>query len=301
MVPEIVVVVPAYNPGPLLERAVRSVLSQDFADLECIVVDDGSNEALDHIVEIDPSRVRFHRQTNMGVSAARNVGVALTDSRFIAFLDQDDEWLPGKLTAQRDLHLRIPQASFCHTRFSWTSAKGEIPSPPQDVDFEASLAARIHVCLSSVLVERIKHDTVGGHNPVLAQHQDWDYLLRLMMVFGPAVAPDDVYVRYHVHELNASRNYEANALEGEAVRVLYETWARCRGEAGALAALKRGRRVASRTHAHQAIDEARGRIRAGDAGGAAHHLWQALRYNPKAVVESSASFVRARVRPEETS
>lgn len=294
-------IVPAYNPGPLLERAVRSVLSQDFTDLECIVVDDGSDGPLDHIVEIDPSRVRYHRQTNMGVSAARNVGVALTDSRFVAFLDQDDEWLPGKLTAQRELHLRIPQASFCHTRFYWNSGQGDVASPRQDVDFEASLAARIHVCLSSVLVERIKHDTVGGHNPVLAQHQDWDYLLRLMMVFGPAVAPDDVYVRYHVHELNASRNYEANALEGEALRVLYEAWARSRGEARALAALKRSRRIAGRTHAHQAIDEARGSIRGGDAQAAAHHLWRALRYNPKAVVESSASFVRARVRPDRTS
>lgn len=95
-------VIPAYNPGPHLSRSVGSVLAQKFTDWECVVVDDGSVDPVDlaELVEVaDDARIRVHRQLNAGVSVARNVGVGLTDSRWVAFLDQDDVWHPDKFVA----------------------------------------------------------------------------------------------------------------------------------------------------------------------------------------------------------
>src|SRR4051812_12288646 len=97
--PRVSVIMPAHNPGPFLKLALKSVVAQKFSDWRCVVVDDGSEEDLGWVVELDP-RIEVVRQTNMGAAAARNRGIALADSELIAFLDADDEWLPGKLGAQ---------------------------------------------------------------------------------------------------------------------------------------------------------------------------------------------------------
>src|SRR5689334_21469319 len=95
-VPSVTVIIPAYNPGPFLERSLGSVLAQSMADLEVIVIDDGGEEDLSWVEQADP-RVQLLRQRNAGVSVARNVAAASAASPLLAFLDQDDVWLPEKL------------------------------------------------------------------------------------------------------------------------------------------------------------------------------------------------------------
>ncbi|MBO6805981.1 glycosyltransferase family 2 protein [Thalassospira sp.] len=102
--PEVTVIIPAYNRESLLPRTVNSVLSQDFSDFELLIVDDGSEDLTADVAEqfasIDP-RVRVIRHCrNRGEAAARNTGLENSRGRFIAFLDSDDCWLPGKLTRQ---------------------------------------------------------------------------------------------------------------------------------------------------------------------------------------------------------
>jgi glycosyltransferase involved in cell wall biosynthesis len=94
--PELSVVIPARQSAGTIGRAVASVLAQDLAGLEVIVVDDGSTDGTRGAVEAvaDP-RVRYRHQEHRGVSAARNHGASLARGRFLAFLDSDDEALPG--------------------------------------------------------------------------------------------------------------------------------------------------------------------------------------------------------------
>jgi glycosyltransferase involved in cell wall biosynthesis len=93
--PSVSVIIPLYNKGSFIGRALDSVVSQTFGDFEVIVVDDGSTDAGPDVVgSFQDRRVRLIRQDNAGPGAARNRGVAESGSAFLAFLDADDEWMP---------------------------------------------------------------------------------------------------------------------------------------------------------------------------------------------------------------
>lgn len=95
------VIVPTYNGGRRLERAVHSVLAQSCQDVEIIIVDDGSTDTTPQVIEelVAAARGRVHslRQDNRGPGAARNQGGELSCGRYLLFLDDDDELQPGAL------------------------------------------------------------------------------------------------------------------------------------------------------------------------------------------------------------
>ncbi|MFC7021130.1 MULTISPECIES: glycosyltransferase family 2 protein [Haloarcula] len=104
------VVITTYNRPELLPRAIESVLEQTFTDLECIVVDDCSPtlKAKEIIGSYDDDRLQYTRHTeNQGLSAARNTGIDMAQGDYVAFLDDDDEWLPGKLEKQYELFQQL--------------------------------------------------------------------------------------------------------------------------------------------------------------------------------------------------
>jgi glycosyltransferase involved in cell wall biosynthesis len=98
--PLVSVIIPTYNRGWIVQEAIDSVLDQDFRDFELIVVDDGSDDNTREILRAYGKTITVLHQSNRGVSAARNRGIAEAAGRLIAFLDSDDLWLPGKLTTQ---------------------------------------------------------------------------------------------------------------------------------------------------------------------------------------------------------
>ncbi|MEZ4866324.1 MAG: glycosyltransferase family 2 protein [Caldilineaceae bacterium] len=96
--PAISVIVPTYNRAACIERSIRSILSQTWSDFEVIIVDDGSTDETQQVITtIDDLRLRYHYQSNRGVSAARNAGVMLAKSKLLVFLDSDDEAQPDWL------------------------------------------------------------------------------------------------------------------------------------------------------------------------------------------------------------
>ncbi len=109
------VVIPAYNAGRYIGRAIDSVLAQTRPAEEIIVVDDGSTDNTAEIAGAYGDRIRFIRQENAGASVARNTGIAAATGNWIAFLDADDEWLPEKLRLQTEHLERNPD-------LTWTTA-----------------------------------------------------------------------------------------------------------------------------------------------------------------------------------
>ncbi len=104
--PLISVILPTFERGDLLPRSISSVLAQTFTDWELIVIDDGSTDATTDVVAAwrqTSSQIRYVRQTNQGVGAARNRGVTEARGEYIACLDSDDEYLSSHLMTRLDL------------------------------------------------------------------------------------------------------------------------------------------------------------------------------------------------------
>jgi glycosyltransferase involved in cell wall biosynthesis len=100
--PFVSIVIPTYNRVGFVGNAVDSVLHQTFTDYELIVVDDGSTDATEQELRQYVNKIRYIYQSNAGVSAARNTGIAASRGRWLAFLDSDDEWKPEYLRTQID-------------------------------------------------------------------------------------------------------------------------------------------------------------------------------------------------------
>lgn len=217
------VVIPAYNAERYLAAAVRSVLSQTRVPDQIIVVDDGSTDGTAKVAgDVRGGIIEYIHQANRGVSAARNTGIAASDSEFVAFLDADDEWLPRKLETQLERFAARPDimASFAEcwvvdvrtgvrtTTNFWTA--------PEMVE-----ALLLHSCIvgnaSSVVIPRAVIQHVGGFNETLSHTADWDLWLRLCEL-GPVDLVTDPVVVYRQHASNMSRNIRL--LEGDTFRTL---------------------------------------------------------------------------------
>lgn len=99
--PLISVIVPAYNASEFMAECIESILCQTIKDWELILIDDGSTDNTSEIAEqyssLNPSKIRVARTANIGVSAARNLGIEMASGRYIAFSDADDTYLPDAL------------------------------------------------------------------------------------------------------------------------------------------------------------------------------------------------------------
>jgi glycosyltransferase involved in cell wall biosynthesis len=110
--PRFSVIIPNYNNGATLARAIDSILAQAYPAHEIIVIDDGSNDNSRAVAESYGEAVIYHHQTNAGVSVARNHGVSMATGDWLTFLDADDIYLPERLQAHADLLSREPGLDF---------------------------------------------------------------------------------------------------------------------------------------------------------------------------------------------
>ena len=123
-------IIPTYNRSQMVQEAIDSVLEQDFTDYELIVVDDGSNDNTPEILAGYGQRIKVLHQSNKGVSAARNFGIAAASGQLIALLDSDDLWLPRKLATQVTFFEDNPIVVINQTQERWIR-KGRQINPKQ--------------------------------------------------------------------------------------------------------------------------------------------------------------------------
>jgi glycosyltransferase involved in cell wall biosynthesis len=108
--PRVSIIVPAYNAAATIAGAIDSALAQQFEGFEVIVVNDGSTDATAHVLDGYRDRIRILQQPNCGSVAARNAAARAAGGEYLAFLDADDLWLPGKLKLTVEALDRSPRA-----------------------------------------------------------------------------------------------------------------------------------------------------------------------------------------------
>lgn len=182
--PVVSVIVPTFNRAWIVKNAIDSILSQDFHFFEIIIVDDGSSDNTSELLAAyHRDDIRIIRQTNLGVSAARNRGVAASIGQYIAFLDSDDMWMPNKLSVQLEFFRTHPKARICQTEEIWIR-NGIRVNPkkrhkkPCGMIFEPSL----DLCLvspSAVMMKRSLFKEMDGFDESLRVCEDYDLWLRI--------------------------------------------------------------------------------------------------------------------------
>jgi glycosyltransferase involved in cell wall biosynthesis len=181
--PLVSVIIPTYNRSGMVQEAIDSVLDQDFTDYELIVVDDGSGDSTPTILAGYGRAITVLHQSNTGVSAARNHGMAAASGQLIAFLDSDDLWLPRKLSTQVKFFKDHPDAVINQTQERWIR-NGVRVNPRQrhhkfsGMIFEHSLALCL-VSPSAVMLKKSLFDDVGVFDEQLPACEDYDLWLRI--------------------------------------------------------------------------------------------------------------------------
>ena len=188
--PLVSVVIPTYNRADLIIRAINSVQSQSYQNLEIIVVDDRSQDnTLEVVRGIKDDRLNYYRhQSNQGSSAARNTGIMQANGQYIAFLDSDDVWLPQKLELQLeqialttddlDRVVSYTQLQKSDRVFYQPSVLPRRGKQAQETIADYLWSTRGEILTSTLLVSRslaIAHPFATN----LSKHEDWDFLLRL--------------------------------------------------------------------------------------------------------------------------
>lgn len=184
---DLTVIIPTYNRGHLLDRAIDSVLRQTLSCAEVIIVNDGSTDNTSEVVEAkaEMSRVpiRYIVQDNLGPSAARNAGIVQSCSKYIAFLDSDDHWQKQKIKKQYSALQANPKYRISHTYEKWlrrgehlNQKKKHIPRHGDIFDHCLNLCA---VGMSTVMLEKSLFTEIGIFNEEMRCCEDYDFWLRL--------------------------------------------------------------------------------------------------------------------------
>ncbi|HCW92828.1 MAG TPA: glycosyl transferase [Flexistipes sinusarabici] len=193
------VVIPVYNRASSIKDAVESVFLQKYPDIEIIVVDDGSDEKVNKNLRPYMSRIKYIRaENNRGVSAARNLGIDRASGDYIAFLDSDDLWLPGKLKEQIKL-MEKEKTKVCHTDEFWYKKDRFVNQGTRHEKYGGWIFPLIldicRISPSSIIMHKTVIETAGKFDEHLPVCEDYDFWLRVASKFKISYLPVKLVVK----------------------------------------------------------------------------------------------------------
>ncbi|MDC0222396.1 glycosyltransferase [Gammaproteobacteria bacterium] len=211
MTESISVIIPTYNRAYCLSRAIDSVLAQSHPVEKICVIDDGSTDDTQQLLQSNYPQIHYIRQENKGVSAARNKGIRKIKSQWIAFLDSDDEWLPQKIEKQLFELTRQPMYKLIHCDEVWirngvrVNAMNKHKKSGGDI-FESCLPLCV-ISPSASIIQRELLLEVGLFNESLPACEDYDLWLRICSSHPVLYVNEKLLRKYGGHEDQLSRQH----------------------------------------------------------------------------------------------
>ncbi len=208
----VAVIVPAYGVAHLVGEALTSLQRQTFQAWECMVIDDGAPDDVAGAVApfLADARIRFVATANQGVSAARNQAIAETTAPLVALLDGDDLFRPGYLASVVPILETEPEARLvtCNARIfgAVTRVRNCVERPQPTHGTLADVLDRSFNVYIGTTFRRADFEAVGGFDQRMAQSEDFDFWVRLMLLGGTARYLDKVLGEYRVRRGSASGN-----------------------------------------------------------------------------------------------
>jgi len=199
--PVVSAIITAHDRSHLLPGAIESVLAQTFGDYELIVVDDASADETPQILrryEAEGCLRSVRINQSRGANHARSQGVETAIGEYLAFLDDDDLWLPHKLERQVQVFQSVNGVALVG---SWFLKQGRVQTLTSRVSYNALLSRNVLSSFSNCMFRKRDLMAVGGMDETLQNSQDWDLWLRLGE-FGQIVVVPECLVHYNTDQLD---------------------------------------------------------------------------------------------------
>ena len=216
------VVIPSYNRKDFLKRSIDSAINQTKKPLEIIVVDDGSTDGTETMIKSDYDFVKFIKQKNKGVSAARNIGIKVSIGEWICFLDSDDEWKKDKLEKQINAMKSNPSYKFFHSNEIWIKNGLRINQKKKHKKYGGDIFDKcLDMCRispSSVMINKTVFDEVGNFNEDLVVCEDYELWLRICDKYRVFFIDEPLIIKYGGHQGQLS--YSIESIENHRIKAL---------------------------------------------------------------------------------
>lgn len=218
MPPAVSVVIATYNKADTIRAAIDSVLNQTYKDFEVLVVDDGSKDDTAQRVKPYGDKVRYIPKKNGGTGSTRNLGIAQSRGRYVAFLDGDDLWLPRKLELQMKAFEKEPglaavQCSAHYVDPKLNTIETRLCTPERDTLLDFLLFRNLPAFASCVVIRKEVLERIGGFGLDLVILSDWDMACRLAKA-GTLRSVSEPLVLYRQYPNNQSRSVEIHIGSG---------------------------------------------------------------------------------------
>ena len=206
--PNVSVIIPAYNCEDYIVQAVESVLMQEDCLVEIVIIDDGSTDKTEEVLKPYDDRLRYVKQKNQGVAAARNHGIAIARGDYVAFLDADDYFLPEKLALQSQMLDKRPDIGIIHSGWQRVDHLGNklLDVRPWEQVPELDLANWLRwkpVLPSAMMFRREWLQYVGGFDARFPPAEDTNLALKLALRGCKTAWLKQITVCYRQHESSA--------------------------------------------------------------------------------------------------
>lgn len=224
--PLVSIITPAYNRADYLPETIESVLNQAYANIEYLVLDDGSKDNTIEVLKRYEGRLKWESHANMGETKTVNKGFGIAQGKYVAIVNSDDPILPGLIRAAVDLLEANPGALVAYPDFVIIDQHGQPLEYRQRPDYNFVTMVRQYNCLPGpgAFIRRDAVEKIGGRNPDYRYVGDFDFWLRLAL-HGDFIRIPETLATWRDHPASATVAQRSPRMAEERIQLIEQFYA----------------------------------------------------------------------------